>query len=236
MCALSAHKMTSSDPYLERLKRELDRPGRSQSQLARALKVAPSAINRLVNGKRGLKAEERDRIEEYLRETAAPAWPGPEGKAIEHPTGLTESDLGGADSLITMVRGLDWALLMALSARLGPTAQMVDPNINVQADFSTIPLTGKAITAHAFGLITDDELEDIKTVARVRAEAAHGRPSFITDDHTPDDIAGFLERHGRQIQSGQDPILRQLRFLAACAELAESLITRTDEDAASAPT
>lgn len=56
------------NPY-EWLKVELSRPGRSQSDLARRLGLNPSAINRLVNGKRELKARELQLVEEYLADT-----------------------------------------------------------------------------------------------------------------------------------------------------------------------
>lgn len=48
------------------LKDELSRPGRSQSGLARKLGVDQSAVNRMVNGKREIKARELVEINEYL--------------------------------------------------------------------------------------------------------------------------------------------------------------------------
>lgn len=54
---------------LERLRSELRRPGRSQSDLARALGVHPSAVNKILAGKRDVKARELLTIEGYLRAT-----------------------------------------------------------------------------------------------------------------------------------------------------------------------
>lgn len=51
------------------LKNELDKPGRSQSGLARFMHMDASAINRLVNGTRELKAREIEEIQAYLAET-----------------------------------------------------------------------------------------------------------------------------------------------------------------------
>lgn len=56
---------------LDRLRAELRRPGRSQSGLARALGLHPSAVNKMLSGKREIKARELAQIEQYLRETNA---------------------------------------------------------------------------------------------------------------------------------------------------------------------
>jgi len=52
------------------LKSELEKPGRSQSDLARHLGLDSSAVNRLVNGSRELKAREAEQVKAYLAETA----------------------------------------------------------------------------------------------------------------------------------------------------------------------
>lgn len=53
------------------LKAELDKPGRSQSALARFMKLDhPSIVNRMVNGTRQIKAVEADQIRAYLNATA----------------------------------------------------------------------------------------------------------------------------------------------------------------------
>lgn len=59
--------MSVTDP--EWLKAELAKTGRSQSALARHMDLDSSAINRLVNGVRELKAREIEQIEGYLAET-----------------------------------------------------------------------------------------------------------------------------------------------------------------------
>lgn len=58
------------DMDAEWLKAELDKPGRSQSALARFMGLAPESVNRIVNRKRGIKAAEADQIRAYLNATA----------------------------------------------------------------------------------------------------------------------------------------------------------------------
>lgn len=57
------------DMDAEWLKAELDRPGRSQSALARFMGVVPEIVNRIANGRRGIKAHEADQIRAYLTAT-----------------------------------------------------------------------------------------------------------------------------------------------------------------------
>lgn len=54
----------------EALKGELEKPGRSQVGLAKMLGVDQSAVNRMVNGKREIKARELPVIEAYLNATS----------------------------------------------------------------------------------------------------------------------------------------------------------------------
>jgi SOS-response transcriptional repressor LexA len=55
------------------LKEQLDKPGRSQSDLARHLGYDyPSVVNRMCRGVRQIKAWEADKIREYLAETEKP--------------------------------------------------------------------------------------------------------------------------------------------------------------------
>lgn len=51
------------------LKEELDRPGRSQSALARHMKMPASVVNRMANGTRDIKAREVPAIQAYLDAT-----------------------------------------------------------------------------------------------------------------------------------------------------------------------
>lgn len=59
-----------ADPILEWAIENLKKPGRSQSELARRLGVHPSAVNKLVNGKRGLKSNEIPIAADYFGEEA----------------------------------------------------------------------------------------------------------------------------------------------------------------------
>jgi phage repressor protein C with HTH and peptisase S24 domain len=63
----------TDDPILQWVVENLKKPGRSQSELARRLGVHPSAINKLVNGKRGLKSSEIPIAAEYFGEEAPSA-------------------------------------------------------------------------------------------------------------------------------------------------------------------
>lgn len=54
----------------EELKAELDKPGRSQAALAREMGLDAAAVNRIVNGKREVKAREVVSIADYLNRTA----------------------------------------------------------------------------------------------------------------------------------------------------------------------
>lgn len=58
----------AEDPILQWVVENLNKPGRSQSELARRLGVHPSAINKLVNGKRGLKTSEIPIAADYFGE------------------------------------------------------------------------------------------------------------------------------------------------------------------------
>lgn len=60
----------AEDPILQWVVENLKKPGRSQSELARRLGVHPSAINKLVNGKRGLKSSEIPIAADYFGEEA----------------------------------------------------------------------------------------------------------------------------------------------------------------------
>lgn len=61
------------DMDVEWLKDELQKPGRSQSALARHLGVVPEIVNRIVHGRRQIKSTEADQIREYLAATSAGA-------------------------------------------------------------------------------------------------------------------------------------------------------------------
>jgi phage repressor protein C with HTH and peptisase S24 domain len=52
------------------LKSELEKPGRSQSALARFMGVVPEIVNRMANGKRQIKAHEADQIRQYMAATS----------------------------------------------------------------------------------------------------------------------------------------------------------------------
>ena len=54
----------------ESLKRALAMPGRSQTELAAHLNVDASAVNRMVNGKRHIRADELGKIQAYLASTS----------------------------------------------------------------------------------------------------------------------------------------------------------------------
>ena len=61
--------MSGSD-VIDWLDRGLRKPGKSQSGLARALGIAPAAINRALKGKRDIKARELPIISAYIEEPA----------------------------------------------------------------------------------------------------------------------------------------------------------------------
>lgn len=63
------------------LKSELEKPGRSQSALARHLGVVPEIVNRIVHGRRQVKSHEADKIRDYLAQT------DPENPATTHARG-----------------------------------------------------------------------------------------------------------------------------------------------------
>jgi len=81
----------------EWLKAELEKPGRSQSALARALGLGSAAIvNRMANGTRGISAKEADSIRAYLARTDRSS-----GRVEEH-IGNT-ADLPEVDPLLSYV-------------------------------------------------------------------------------------------------------------------------------------
>lgn len=71
------------------LKEQLERPGRSQSALARYLGLEhPSIVNRMVNGTRQIKAWEADKIKEYLNVTASPGATIDRSATVKVPTSV----------------------------------------------------------------------------------------------------------------------------------------------------
>jgi phage repressor protein C with HTH and peptisase S24 domain len=62
------HMERRPNPYIEWIRKGLEKPGKSQSGLARHIGVDPSAINKLVHNKRFLKAHEISKVAEYLEE------------------------------------------------------------------------------------------------------------------------------------------------------------------------
>lgn len=88
--------MSVTDP--EWLKAELAKPGRSQSGLARYLGLDASIVNKIVNGKRDLKAREIEEVEAYLAN--APALIGPfrdPPSALSDPRAWLRHELQAAD-------------------------------------------------------------------------------------------------------------------------------------------
>lgn len=61
---LQTHSMEASW-----IKAELDKPGRSQSALARFMGLDPSSVNRITKGERQIKAQEAEKIKAYLAAT-----------------------------------------------------------------------------------------------------------------------------------------------------------------------
>jgi SOS-response transcriptional repressor LexA len=61
---LQTHSMEASW-----IKAELEKPGRSQSALARFLGLDPASVNRIANGTRQIKAQEAEKIKAYLAAT-----------------------------------------------------------------------------------------------------------------------------------------------------------------------
>jgi phage repressor protein C with HTH and peptisase S24 domain len=76
-----------STDYIEELKQGLTRPGKTQRGLAAMLGLDPAAVNRMLKGKRHLKADELARAREYL-DLPEPAPPPPMrtpgGYALSH--------------------------------------------------------------------------------------------------------------------------------------------------------
>ena len=65
---------------IDRIKTGLKQPGKSQAGLARALRVNPSAVNRILTGGRQVKAKEIPIIEGYLGTNGKPAASAHESK------------------------------------------------------------------------------------------------------------------------------------------------------------
>lgn len=108
------------------LKAQLALPGRSQGELARRLGVNASAVNRLVNGKRELKAREIPIVEAYLAETSADRPSGaqiPLKKArdteILNPLKPHNALVGFTDMYSAIERADDRELIMHIDAYLG---------------------------------------------------------------------------------------------------------------------
>lgn len=67
---------------VEWIKRGLEKPGKTQRGLASAMGVDPSAVSKMINGKRGIKSTELPKIERYIGEShpgagSAPLTPQP---------------------------------------------------------------------------------------------------------------------------------------------------------------
>jgi hypothetical protein len=83
-----AHMTRVGDPYVDWLKAGLKRAGKSQSELARAMGLDPSIINKIVNGKRTLKAPEIPIVAAFLGER--PPTVGPTETTGESPSETSE--------------------------------------------------------------------------------------------------------------------------------------------------
>lgn len=68
----NAHMTKPSRPDMSWLGRMLRLPGRSQTALADYMGIDKGAVTRIIQGKRGLKVEEREAIDAYLNATALP--------------------------------------------------------------------------------------------------------------------------------------------------------------------
>jgi transcriptional regulator with XRE-family HTH domain len=87
------------------LKEALAREGRTQAELGRAIGLSPSAMSRLVNAGRGLKAQEMQRIYQYLG--AAP--PGFAEAAATFDSAVEASD--SAPVYASFARGGAWTIM-----------------------------------------------------------------------------------------------------------------------------
>lgn len=166
--------MTTTDPHW--LAEALKLPGRSQADLARRLKVDPSAVNRIVKGQREIKAREMIVIEDYLRETTSDpepggwygeidrskVWPklkaGPGARSADQARAVEEGDLGY--SLLLAAANLKRSLQSAVAHKLGVESydhqrQLFDPSgpfYTLQA-LSKVALSTGLVTGATAGVI-----------------------------------------------------------------------------------
>lgn len=112
------------------LKAELAKPGRSQSALARFLKMAPEQVNRMCKGTRKISADEADQIRAYLAATASGG-----GATITH-----LSPKPGQVSLLT-VRG---------TVEAGSWREV--PFTDLAHDLETLPAPRSVVDSGAFAL------------------------------------------------------------------------------------
>jgi SOS-response transcriptional repressor LexA len=91
----AAMGVTNPNMDAEWLKQELEKPPRSQSDLARFLGMHHSKVNRMCSGERAIKAWEADRIREYLAETS--------GEALERTGGSRPTTVGGKTATHTRI-------------------------------------------------------------------------------------------------------------------------------------
>ncbi len=174
-------KREAEPDFLVRVSQSLERHGKSQADLARALGVDKSAISRLMSGHRRLRASEMMLIQEYLRNfdndfvvtrvEAIAAVDDISSAFIAHHTKNDVSDI--ADSVLDRKRDAELCIVMANRLRRALHSNLAerDKNNLSLADTTLISLADKA---YSLGLIDENASSRFKILdylARFFAEA-----------------------------------------------------------------
>jgi transcriptional regulator with XRE-family HTH domain len=194
--------------FLDWLRDELKKPGRSQSGLARALGVHSSAINRMVKGERQIKIREISQIYQYLRGTGGtrlsplveyqrflvsegdvpPDYAGP-----LPPDGYSELspdvkqfaakilDLSPSDNLIIMLTLAESYIDIALD-RCRADVTVEDINTLVVRDNPEDTYRAKVSLLHALRVIYTDERDALLSVGRLGAAARKAEGENVLSD------------------------------------------------------
>lgn len=170
------------------LKEALAKPGRSQTALAKKLGVHPSAVNKIVSGRREVKARELDLIRDYLAETGGPA---PKAPSLSDRAALSEDERAAVETSSSQVMGAfgalnDIALLNVMASTLARfiydrlfELEYVEGEAKKQTKFAARDLTLLAVGARRAGLLSGVVAHEVIALGALADHAAdHADASF----------------------------------------------------------
>lgn len=225
------------------LKDRLAQPGRSQSALARHMGLDSSAINRLVNGKRELKAREVEQIWQYLSRTAASVEAAAEEQFIREEYGIGRRELAAAgdpksQALLSDALASKKALFLsmgrivdrALTAALRRESDLVGRDRFIELVRETAlkeerPDYIAVGVLRSAGALSPAEAEDVADVLRLEALAKRAAGEEFPTPEAEAIYRGLIERHAVPGSSLEDRAEVDMFYTILCNVIAMHLRT-----------